>query len=710
MKHNLIYAMNELIDSGHLMCRENYSFRSMPFFYYLEPHRAGIKFPKYWGKDPHEGDVYTWIPPRSNTPDEFDDEFEKITSYCRDHGLPLHNPVAFFTKVLEQEQALCRDEESRNKLIDILLIALAGGGFAFSTAFLVEQSIHVRECDLLRLNKGEYDRKMDLITYAIHAQLKGADYFYKSLSDMQHDIIKPLEEKRNLFSQWYSKVCKTLGQRQKPAVGSDDDMEFMSIEDFESLFQGYEIYCLMLQNSDSIKQTVDNLRQSCFAILKLHEFWKTRPLKESNIEEDAALQKKESWIRNFRDFVIDLIESEKLEGIRKIGVKDDLWLDHEFFDKLRRFPSLSKDDLKNYKLLDSSSLSEKLTRDERNALLQYRKHPMYQFLKEIHRELENEDIQHVAPYYIFQLLKTTAKPQTIIKGTFRFSETMISLNETVKMDESTGTQYLRYHKYLYEMLCCWWDRVTAEGAYEPHDKKLCDFLFARYSGTLSRTQFRVYASDPAYIKYKKRDLMGDVLFHIDETFSSHFEIFPQFTLARVAPYDYLTFSVESAMQQEADRKVMKAIRQLIKSDQKIVEEYKNLAFLNANGIGISAPERSWYFDMARWFQNIIERDPGISTYVEGKEDAYVPQLDMSVKELKENIDFLPEYEPFAEDFLPNLARVEIAIQEECFKYIREEMIPKVASLYKRILFDVTITSVPSQGEIPTKREESIPPH
>ena len=83
---------------------------------------------------------------------------------------------------------------------------------------------------------------------------------------------------------------------------------------------------------------------------------------------------------------------------------------------------------------------------------------------------------------------------------------------------------------------------------------------------------------------------------------------------------------------------------------------------------------------------------------------------MSVKELKENIDFLPEYEPFAEDFLPNLARVEIAIQEECFKYIREEMIPKVASLYKRILFDVTITSVPSQGEIPTKREESIPPH
>ena len=273
MKHNLIYAMNELIDSGHLMCRENYSFRSMPFFYYLEPHRAGIKFPKYWGKDPHEGDVYTWIPPRSNTPDEF----EKITSYCRAHGLPLHNPVAFFTKVLEQEQALCRDEESRNKLIDILLIALAGGGFAFSTAFLVEQSIHVRECDLLRLNKGEYDRKMDLITYAIHAQLKGADYFYKSLSDMQHDIIKPLEEKRNLFSQWYSKVCKTLGQRQKPAVGSDDDMEFMSIEDFESLFQGYEIYCLMLQNSDSIKQTVDNLRQSCFAILKLHEFWKTRP-------------------------------------------------------------------------------------------------------------------------------------------------------------------------------------------------------------------------------------------------------------------------------------------------------------------------------------------------------------------------------------------------------------------------------------------------
>lgn len=94
MKHNLIYAMNELIDSGHLMCRENYSFRSMPFFYYLEPHRAGIKFPKYWGKDPHEGDVYTWIPPRSNTPDEF----EKITSYCRAHGLPLHNPVAFFYK------------------------------------------------------------------------------------------------------------------------------------------------------------------------------------------------------------------------------------------------------------------------------------------------------------------------------------------------------------------------------------------------------------------------------------------------------------------------------------------------------------------------------------------------------------------------------------------------------------------------------------
>ena len=145
-------------------------------------------------------------------------------------------------------------------------------------------------------------------------------------------------------------------------------------------------------------------------------------MKESNIEEDAALQKKESWIRNFRDFVIDLIESEKLEGIRKIGVKDDLWLDHEFFDKLRRFPSLSKDDLKNYKLLDSSSLSEKLTRDERNALLQYRKHPMYQFLKEIHRELENEDIQHVAPYYIFQLLKTTAHSEAADnhQGNFSF--------------------------------------------------------------------------------------------------------------------------------------------------------------------------------------------------------------------------------------------------------------------------------------------------
>ena len=129
----------------------------------------------------------------------------------------------------------------------------------------------------------------------------------------------------------------------------------------------------------------------------------------------------------------------------------------------------------------------------------------------------------------------------------------------------------------------------------------------------------------------------------------------------------------------------------------VAEEYKRLALIGFYGIGTAERPQSWHENLADWLESIIRSDSKISNYVEGKlknvnyQEPLFPGSDFKVGKFRESLIEMGLIEPgrafCAEEFLPYLAQVQLLIQKICCRMIKDDMMPRVIQIYRKVFLD-----------------------
>ena len=694
MERKLRDLANTLIDHGLLVSRENFWVREDES-YIIEYNSLDESGNVIIDGDLHkewEGTVFRWKNDIKTNCIRV--VLEVFHSLCRRYKLPTNNPVAFFESVMQKQQFLCEEEE-KEELCELLTLALSGGGFPFGTAFIRDGSRSIRECDVQRMEPpiDLWDEKLALDDRVLegHAALTSGGRFWGEYNFYKG--ILPNKPQREAFQKWYV-TWRTSGKK------SINTPLPLSEEEVSSLLEAYTDYCQsQTLNKENSKETLNQIHLAGSALIRFHLL---RGKIDEILTQSNNLQEKCNWLDQMTQFINSLSVAEKT-AISEFD-SNTLFLDTEFFRELMLPGKLSKDTLQRYPLLNRNSSSTKLKKEEAYALNQYRKHPLYKAIYNIQCELGKEEIQRIAPYYLLCVLRNKSNPRHILQQSKKLTPRNLELKETTVFATDSSMKYQKSHLQLYMSLRIWWDSVVdarknqESNSIPKNDPDLSNFLYSRNMAVFS-PKYRIVTEESG------RKDFHEVIYPLHEIYTALKRVFtinlsalPQITNQPISEYQFLSIFTGNATGNEQARDIAKQVSRIITDD--MVGQYKRLVFLDKNGIGISAPERDWYNRLADWFQNIIYNDCKLKEYIRGKNDSYFPNSEIKFEEFPE------EYQIYPEDYQEYLGIVELMIHHTCCNRIFEDMVNKVTELYKSVFWDIS----PSQGEIPTKREESIPPH
>lgn len=679
MKRNLEQLANYLVENGAFLSREQY---------YIQNYIAYTPCAKM-----HE--IRRQFSQEAIAKEGID--FLKIYAFCIGHEIPLHNVVVFFTELIEKEKLLHNDNSFRQELNAILLYILSGDGFIFKNSSSLQEPPHIRMGDLYLLAENDVEFMLidtddnmftsaleddgdpkaidihdSILMSAIYEQMSLRGYSYYC-SDVEY--LRPLwlslNEDSQRASKWYASWTNEPKENQ--------ELELFP-EEITELFDFYAEYCKMQQGlTKSEKAFFESLKVSGSILLKLEEFWnelKRLPKQKDNLDSKCQILDKMS------EYLASLT-SKEIQNFDSLT--DQPVFASDLFKMLHSKQAIAMDRLKEYPILDRNSPLRRFTRKERGELTRYKKHPVYKLLKSLQKELGKPSVQKIAPYYLLYVLVNRQKPDSILKNKYRFRKGMLKLEENLKSINSSGMKYMESHLFLYRAMERWWQKVTFQHpSVNEADEKLSYFLFLRCKSIISDIDFTVVSPNEYHKTRRLNNPTKEILNAITQMFTVDISLLPQFSKTLITPYAFLAFTLETVKQSKKDKAVLKKIKSILKKED--IQTYKELAFLGKNGIGMSAPEKSWYVSMARWLEDVIRRDELIANYVEGDENIYYPGSDLKVKDIEEAIDWcLDEYRTYPEDFQEHLSKVELAIQQQCCDKIYEKMIKSVASLYKRSL-------------------------
>lgn len=694
MERKLRDLANTLIDHGLLVSRENFWVRednSYIIEYNSLDESGNAKIDGNLHKE-WEGTIFRWK--NDGETNCIWVELKTFHSRCQRYKLPTNNPVAFFESVMQKQRFLCEEEE-KEELCDLLTLALSGGDFPFGTAFIRDGSRSIRECDVQRMEPpiDLGDEKLALYHKVLegHAALTSGGRFWGEYNFYKG--ILPNKPQREAFQKWYV-TWRTSGKK------SVNTPLFLSEEEVSSLLEAYTDYCQsQTLNKENNKETLNQIHLAGSALIRFHLL---RGKIDEILTQSNNLQEKCNWLDQMMQFINSLSVAEKT-AINEFD-SNKLFLDMEFFRELMLPGELSTDTLQRYPLLNRNSSSTKLKKEEAYALNQYRKHPLYKAIYNIQCELGKEEIQRIAPYYLLCVLRNKSNPRHILQQSKKLTPRNLELKETTVFATDSSMKYQKSHLQLYMSLRIWWDSVVnarknqESNSIPKNDPDLSNFLYSRNMAVFS-PKYRIVTEENGRKDFREVIYpLHEIYTALKRVFTINLSALPQITNQPISEYQFLSIFTGNATENEQARNIAKHVSMIITDD--MVDQYKELVFLNENGIGISAPERDWYNRLADWFQNIIYNDGKLKEYIRGKNDSYFPNSEIKFEEFPE------EYQIYPEDYQDYLGIVELMIHHTCCNRIFEDMVNKVTELYKSVFWDIS----PSQGEIPTKREESIPPH
>ena len=445
MERKLRDLANTLIDHGLLVSRENFWVREDTSYiieYNSLDESGNAKIDGNLHKE-WEGTIFRWK--NDGETNCIWVELKTFHSRCQRYKLPTNNPVAFFESVMQKQRFLCEEEE-KEKLCDLLTLALSGGGFPFGTAFIRDGSRSIRECDVQRMEPpiDLWDEKLALDGRVLegHAALTSGGRFWGEYKF--YNGILPNTSQREAFQKWYV-TWRTSGKK------SVNTPLFLSEEEVSSLLEAYTDYCQsQTLNKENNKETLNQIHLAGSALIRFHLL---REKLDKILTQSNNLQEKCNWLDQMKQLIHSLSSAER-SAINEFD-SNKLFLDMEFFRELMLPGELSTDTLQRYPLLNRNSSSTKLKKEEAYALNQYRKHPLYKAIYNIQCELGKEEIQRIAPYYLLCVLRNKSNPRHILQQSKKLTPRNLELKETTVFATDSSMKYQKSHLQLYMSLRIW---------------------------------------------------------------------------------------------------------------------------------------------------------------------------------------------------------------------------------------------------------------
>ncbi|MBE7004427.1 MAG: hypothetical protein E7425_09120 [Ruminococcaceae bacterium] len=625
---------------------------------------------------------------------EIIDILTRFHRFCSQHGLPSHNPIAFYKAVLNREAELCV-KENHPEFEWALVCALAGNGFVFGTSFDRDQRQFIRPCELI----GEPANQHFLsLAYHVQATLPGAQSFYHDYLHCEKYILGQVSDGKSTFTKW---------------VDEKDELTdfWLTEEDIEGFFAVYYDYCKRQQHLDT--QQAEALRKKLLSLKKAVLFFHTACQFEGNLKRaatgDNSIESKNALVAQFSKYLnenpIETINNE-LEALKEKGIVAVQNVD--FFRACARLTG-NAETRRKYPLLDKAKPFNGLGKYEEYAFAEIKRNSVCKTILQIKEALSSSRIQKIAPYFLFWFFKNKGKPFGFVKHSAdTFQKETFALDDAIHFGDDSKKQYERSHCFLYEAFCAWWEnRALPRTSLKSYTRTLPDYLFGRCASIASHKEYwfwRKYGKDGAYSPcwqevYSVGNASQQVLLRIEDTLRISDDAFLQYAWTKAEKNELSRLCDLQEKQYRSLRKVVRSLREKFQSGgsrERDREAYMNLALLSPSGIGVLLQPLSWHREMAKWLDQVILGDSQIEDYIRFDDPVFLKGTDVSPsnwnevnRTIMENIELVDGFEQIelqAEDLRPELAEIELIVQRICYESICESLKGSIVSLYKRVLW------------------------
>lgn len=660
MKRKLVDALDALVDTGLIMTKEESTIYEMKF------PRIAYDFNRS-DIDHIQQDVATGL--------------VYFFALAKKYKLPTHNAVAFFTKLAELEQ---KSTHSKSELREILHLALSGNGFVFGTTFDSEHSPYLRPCDLYAAS--EVGQNIETSALWNHASLKGGLYFREDYRIIEREI-KKLAHQTQLVATWQREIETTHDEQTEDPQFKTDDLEA-----FWNIFEWYSMEQLNVsgvppyEKNPVVKRVKNELVQiktvSAFLLDLDHRICELEHLLKIT-DKDERLKVKREWVNNFFTFLLRGSTDVAIKLAETLGMGNNILPSlglADFISTARKQTQSKQTDLRQtalkYPILQSDDCPVRLTRDEKKALTNYRKHPFFCSYRAIIKGLSDRRNTNIVPYYLTEWFIHKLNPLSpFIK---QHSNVTISINDKITMSEDPRVHHYQKCNYLFFCrLCDWYADIEGRS----YNEELCQALYARCRHQVVKKDWVLVESRTFSDRRSGEEPIFKLYQQLDGIFD--YEAFPFPLYAKTLNHSESVLYYFYERQDDKLRKVQRKIKNVITNDD--VNFYCTHVFCSDDGVGKSVMPLAWHRKLAEWLENIIRRDDVILDFVVGKEDPNYPGTAMPLSEIQDGIEFLNDKDKiYPEDIQPYLAFVQWYIHMVCCKRIRDSMHLQVLRLCKRV--------------------------
>lgn len=587
------------------------------------------------------------------------DYFKKYSSrsifdYLPNWGLvlPANNAIAFFDSLINMEHNMER-RQIRKTLEDLLPYVLSCRGFVFGTVFNAHNIESVRPCDTAYITPFFEDESIYGNLLRTQAELKGGHTYDKEYKSYVRAVFE-LSRQRELIEEWWQKGPRNIiKERVKPWSGDINERQ----NKFWSFFVIFKKYSLQLAGESSESELNDICNIASF-IFKLEKLMSELDEIAKILNEADNIKAKAEWLNRLNILLSAESNYAILQKIsancepKSIDDYDEQTILREYIKK-RPQPSFAV--LYENPILDKNKPFYKFRGSEKKRLYFYRNYPVARWIDVINRGPKEERFIKILPFYFTVLFLHKQNAERLfdrVPRTFSLKKLECSGDvSTSKYQNAVDNQICHYN--FYQSMIDWCNRYFP-GEY---NRNLCNAFY-----TYTRPHI---VQEPAAAE---NHFIGNQIYVLQRALQHVFEfdtsLFPQYAKWKITSNDFVSFFFVD--QHSEIKRIRRQLQNLITKEK--AQEYKILAFLGPDGLGISFMPENWHKALAEWLSEMIQIDQEIFQY--------------AAKSAK--FDYAGNEKP-ADPTAYNLAQIEVSIQYLCCKIIGEEMCTEVLKFCKRIL-------------------------
>ncbi|MEH2940803.1 hypothetical protein [Lawsonibacter sp. JLR.KK007] len=625
-------------------------------------------------------------------------EFQKLAERFK---MPTHNAVAFFETAIEKEKELRASSAKRDAFRSLIHLALSGRGFVFGTAFDGERPLSVRPCDSLESFNipAESSEKFRQIAWRNNALLSGAVYFQQDYACCQR-IIDELKKQSEITSGWLG-IDKAI----------KNDAVVLSEKNIRDFFEIYREYCIEqtgagenratceIAEGQKVLQDLRYIEETIMLLISLDQLIHRLEAVLEIPADNLRLSEKIQWLDDFYEWLRNA-DQDKLNHVTgiELGVTPLLGLNDFIIAAKSGAPPKGLE--KQLPILDRKVASKSLRRSERQALYEYQKHPFYQCFRGIQSELSKVWVAEVAPFYLMHWFINKLNPKgPFLKKSYKFTNVHIQIADSVKAPEDWRLFFFQHcHLHFFDKLCDWYETARSENpTLAPCNQKLCNALYARCRNQLVKQEWLVVGSEhmPPDSNDTGSELIPDIsdseipIFMLYQQLDGMFDCFhiPVYAKSMCRTDNLFYFFYEK--QDLRVVKIKRKIREILRREKHaLVKRYKEIAFLNPDGIGHGIMPLEWHQRLAEYLESVIKSDSDVKKYAMGDIDPYYPGSRIRLSAINKGIRYEENRDKiFPEDVQPYLAIVEWYMQKACGDMIAADLQPRVLGMCKRLFLE-----------------------